>query len=56
MIKILISRKTRTDLLKKFKVNTSTVYKALTFKSHSIIARRIRCYAVNKLGAKLFII
>lgn len=34
----------------------ATLYKALSYSSNSELASRVRCYAVNHLGGKRFVI
>ena len=40
----------RKQLADAFGVHLRTVYKSLNFQSNSLMARKIRSYAVNKLG------
>lgn len=51
MSQIFLSTHNRNKLKEKFGVTDSSISFAIHFKRHSQLARRIRDYAVNQLGA-----
>lgn len=52
-MKIITNKNQNTTLSKTFNVTRQAVWQAIRFKTNSVLSRRIRCYAVNRLNAMI---